>query len=1008
MRGPAPGGRSLLRLALAALAWLVAVAGSEAAPWTLRVFAGDGLPDKHVKGITQTPDGWLWVATTRHLARFDGVRFEAVPIQAFTGGLSPRIAGLLGGRDGLWLPTDEGPVVHVGASRLRSMTNGVPRLVVDDAVEDGQGALWVVYRRGDVYRVRDGRAVAFGPKEGVPPAVSRASLAVDRSGRIWMLKAGRVLRFEGERFEPVAALEDVPSRLAPARRGGVWIAAPPHLLNCDENGVTTRRALMPPEHQLSRPHVLYEDGVGALWIGMAFSGLVRYHEDRFENIPTSHRGIVSLFEDREGTLWVGTAGGGLNRIQPRVIALEGRESALPGQQVQSIAEDAEGVLWGARPSGELVFRRNDEDGWRVSSTGRERHGAATAVAADGKGALFVGTRGSLLLHRLQDGRWTTWDRQQGFVVHNTCALVATRGGDVWIGGDGPPIVLRLRADVLRRFDLPPGTRYVRAMVEDAGGNVWIGADQGVLLRARGDEWIDETPRAPGAKAAAIRALHASADGVLWIGYDDGGLGRLHDGRFARFGADQGLSVPSVIAIFEGGGGRLWLATEAGFLVLRTKQLEDVAAGRAARVEPVWSAAEEPMPSLPAGFCGWTGPVRARDGRIFVPLGNTLAVVEPSQQPRPLGAPPVAITRVLVDGEIAAVDAGWLPAEAFGAAVNLTRTPRVSLAPRHRRLEVDVSALSLRTPENVRFRHRLEGLDDTWTTQTARRISYSRLPAGRYRLHVTACGSDGTWNEAGAALEITVAPFLWQTVWFRAGALLLFGGLVAAAIRVVSLRQLRARLAEAERQAAFDRERTRIARDIHDDVGNQLMRITLLGELSLRDLGEPAGPVGARVREISSAVHEVTEALDEIVWAVNPGHDTLPHLLNRIAQFTVDYLRTAGVTARLDLPENPPDWTVSAEVRHNLFLAFKEALTNAVRHAQATTIDVAASVTNDALTLVVSDDGRGFTPGPASAMADGLRNMDARVRDLGGDMALRTAPGSGTRVAFRVPWPREGG
>ena len=981
------------------LAWSPTAAAAADSRWSLRVFAGEGLPEKYVAGITQTPDGWLWVATPRHLARFDGVRFEPFHVETWAG-VSRRIRGVVPSHEGgLWLPTDDGPIIHVRREGARLVSDGVPKLRVEDMVQDGQGALWVAYRGGVLCHTREepGRGAVMVPAPGLPPEGIHAYLGVDRGGRVWVVKGGRVGVFEGAGYRHVATVQHSLSSLGAARSGGVWLAVGQRLFRCDEAGRLEDHGTLPPEHRRSRVTVVREDRSGAVWIGTSFSGLVRYHEGRFENVPTSHPTVVTLFEDRETTLWVGTGGGGLNRIERRAVVLEGTEGGLPGEQVRSLAEDAAGVLWGATPSGQVVFR--DGQGWRpLAGSGDWLQGAATTVAADRSGALFIGTRDDKL-HRWEKGRVATWGRAEGLEMHAICAMAADGQGDLWIAGESPTRVQRLSAGTLRVVELPPDTRPVRTMVEDPDGSVWMGAAHGVLLRAKDGALIDETGRAPGGDFL-IRSLHVSADGTLWIGYDDGGgLGRLKDGRFAKLAAAQGLPQQTVIAIFSASDGRLWIVTEAGILRLSQKQIEDVAEGRTPRVQSVLGRLDAAMPSLPALSCGGTGAVRARDGRTFVPLGSVLAVVDPERETDDVGPPPVAITRVAIDGKTAAFDTGVMPLRVAGEASDLHRSRVVQVPPQHRRLEVDVTALSLRAPENVRFRYRLEGLEDDWTEDAGRRLSYSRLPAGRYRLRVLARGSGGTWNESGTSLDIVIHPFVWQTWWFRVAALLALGGTLAAVVRFVSLRQMRARLAETERQAALDRERTRIARDIHDEVGNQLTRITLLSALSLRDLGTPAGPAGEHVAEIAVAVREVTDSLDEIVWAVNPGHDTLPHVANRLAHFAIEYLRTAEIACRLQVPDTPPPLPISAEVRHNLFLAFKEAMTNAVRHSRATMVEVTVSLDGGALQVVVRDDGCGFAHAPSDPMADGLRNMRQRIEDIGGRMELTSAPGAGTRVAF---------
>jgi signal transduction histidine kinase len=199
-----------------------------------------------------------------------------------------------------------------------------------------------------------------------------------------------------------------------------------------------------------------------------------------------------------------------------------------------------------------------------------------------------------------------------------------------------------------------------------------------------------------------------------------------------------------------------------------------------------------------------------------------------------------------------------------------------------------------------------------------------------------------------------------------------------------------------------KERARIAKDIHDDLGANLTQITLLSELARQDMTAPE-KAGGHVDKISSTARQVMKSLDEIVWAVNPRNDTLPHLVDYLGQFTLDFLRAPGIRCRLDLPEHPPALNVPADIRHNLFLAVKEALNNIVKHAGATEVRLGVDVSNGKLRVMVRDDGHGFEQSPDNAWADGLRNMRQRMGEIGGDCAIESHAGQGTTITFDVPW-----
>jgi len=383
-------------------------------------------------------------------------------------------------------------------------------------------------------------------------------------------------------------------------------------------------------------------------------------------------------------------------------------------------------------------------------------------------------------------------------------------------------------------------------------------------------------------------------------------------------------------------------------------------------------------------------------------------VDPGGLGENLKPPPVLLTRGTIDERAIASYGGVLPVSAnrSDAALPLgLADARLRLPPEHRRLEFDFTALSFAAPENVQFRHRLEGFDDDWVEAGPQRTAaYPRLPAGNYVFRVTACRSDGVWNQGGATLSLVVTPFLWQTWWFRSAALAAFTLAIIAIVRYVSFRRLHERLRLLEQQAALHKERARIAKDIHDDLGANLTQIALLGELAQQDRGEPE-KAAERSGKISSTARQAIKSLDEIVWAVNPRNDTLAHLLDYSGQFALDYLRLAGIRCRLDFPEQTPARDLSTDLRHNVFLVVKEAIHNIVKHSRATEAWVRATVSDQALDMVVEDNGCGFERAPDDAVSDGLRNMRQRLAEVGGECRIESRPGQGTKVALRLPWPK---
>lgn len=963
--------------------------------WTRRVWrSDDGLPNNHVTGLARTNDGYLWVATYSMPARFDGMRFEAHAPKDMGLGSHQKISALAPSTDGgLWLGTLHGAVVLLDSRRLSITTEELPYKPVESLVEDGKRTLWISHQGGTLHRLKDGVLTMLGPEHGIPPSTTPdryvCSLAVDTSGIAWLSKDGHVGTLEGDRFQSFVRLAPANARLGAARGGGMWIYAEGQLLRFVAGQPPQRLGEIP-----ARPgtdaHALLEDRHGHVWIGTT-GGLFHYDGRRIQLVPTSDPRISSLLEDDKGHLWVGTVGGGLNSIVPRVISLETTETGIPTGIVQSLAADATGRLWATTQSG-LLLRRSPDGSWQtLSSDPAWPGGRAATVAADAEGAVWIGTR-DRALHRWKAGAYSSWRRVNGLASREIHGLVVARNGDVWLALSTPDVVQRLRNGKFDTFPMPEGIRVIRAIAEDAADNIWVGSSKGMLVRIRNGVVTDETPSTSG-QPLSIRCLHATPDGSLWIGYADEGIGWWKSGRFIHISPTLGLPEPNVSQIVADGTGWLWFAGDHGIFKVWQTDLESLALGHLEQAHFIRYGPSEGLSSVEANFGDSPGAARTPDGRLWIPLRTALAVVDPARaQPDPT-PPAVVLKRVAVDERTLAAYTHPVPVRDALDLRDAAATPRLSAG--HHRVSFEFAALAFASPENVRLRHRLEGLDESWSDAgTARSATFSRLPPGRYRFHLQACNSDGVWNEAGASFIFVVTPFVWQTWWFRLSALAVLVAAIVAIVRMVSLRRIQTRLRLLEQQAALHKERTRIARDLHDEFGTRLTELGLLAELERNPSSELIAHIRALERD-----------LDTIVWAVNPRNDTLDHLVGFICRVAGDFLARSSLRCRFAIPDDLPARPLSPELRHHLFLVVREALNNIVKHASATLVKLTVALEGDLLRLTIENDGPGFSVAAAEAGArNGLRNMRARIEELGGRFELTSSPEAGSVLIVCVPLP----
>jgi signal transduction histidine kinase len=330
---------------------------------------------------------------------------------------------------------------------------------------------------------------------------------------------------------------------------------------------------------------------------------------------------------------------------------------------------------------------------------------------------------------------------------------------------------------------------------------------------------------------------------------------------------------------------------------------------------------------------------------------------------------------------------------------------VTIPPGRGELEIHYTGLSLQRPEKNRFRYQLEGVDTDWVDAENRRVAYyNHLHPGQYRFRVMGSNDDGIWNAVQASIAFVLQPVFYETSWFLGlcGLALVAG--VAGSVRYVSIKRLARKLAVLEQQHAIEKERARIAKDIHDDLGASLTQITMLSD---RAEAEDAGELRTNTRKISTTAREMAQSLDEIVWAVNPQHDTLEGLVEYLSQSADEFLEDTPIRSHLKLPSELPRCPIPAEVRHQLFLAFKEALNNAVKHARASEIVITVAIDGERLLVSVADNGKGFDPSNSRNGGNGLQNMRKRLEGLGGQFDLVSRPNEGTQIRMSIPLERTG-
>jgi signal transduction histidine kinase/ligand-binding sensor domain-containing protein len=965
----------------------------------------DGLPQGAVLTMVQSRDGYLWLGTLSGLVRFDGLQFEVFDESNTPGLNSGWVVCLFEDGEGhLWLGTETAGVAVIADGQVHALPVPLPgaerRLAA--ACQDATGTVWLYTANGELWRCGRDRTNSFLVERGLP-SLCRSMIA-ESNGRVWV---GTDWSLSALAPVPDAGSLDLPVQtnlsvrqldlLLASRQGGFWCLAEGHILKWTTNGLVDFGTY--PWGPV-RPSAACEDGEGNLIVGTLGAGLFWFDVTGQPTQVSTNQGlsynyILSLLMDREGNLWVGTDGGGLNRIKRQAFqTLE----PTAGRVVQSVSPHPAGGLWiGFNAIGpEAVGLMYWSNGWIQPFGPRDGllSPSVRAVHVDSAGQVWVGTwgrRGAGLFH-FQAGR-LRWVADPELRNREISVIYQDRRGELWLGTVSG--LVRWREPHCQVFTTREGLSAddVRALAEDSQGGLWIGTRGGGLNYLRDGVFTVVRKQPDGLPSDEIASLWMDAEGVLWIGTFGSGLARWQAGRWTRYTTREGLADNNIGYLLEDDQGNLWIGSSAGLMRVAKADLNALAQGQKRTLAVRTYDKADGLPTRECTRGSQPGPCRTSDGRLWFPTTKGLASVNPTQLQPNTNPPPVLIRAVLVDGHLQ--NTNPLQTRPLGTLI---------IPPGKERLEVHYVSLNLGAPDRARFKYRLEGHETAWTEVGNLRVArYSKLPPGQYRFQVTACNEDGLWNPTGTTLAITVQPPVWRRWWFLTAATAAVLGVVVALVHYLSTQKLHRQLEALRQKEALERDRARIARDIHDQLGASLTQMSLLGELIEADRHAP-DEVAAHARQLSQTARDTTRVLDEIVWTVNPANDTLEGLVNYICKYAQDYLAVAGLRCRLELPAQVPAADIPPDVRHNVFLAAKEAITNVVRHAAASAVWVRLELEPAAFTLEIRDNGRGLpsATAPASGTRNGLRNMQRRMEDVGGQFWIGPGPTGGTAVRLTVP------
>jgi ligand-binding sensor domain-containing protein/signal transduction histidine kinase len=927
-----------------------------ATTWTHK----DGLRSTFIRSIAQTSDGYIWLGTTDGLFRFDGVRFIQWHTKEQYGlGVVNALRAL---RDGsLLVGTEAGIVGRVRGENLVSVRSGA---AVRGVLEDRDGVVWVATE--DRLLKYPGAQLSSTPVVFSLPANLLSGPFQDLSGSVWVSTEEGAQRLDQSGHARILAGR---MWLSQDATGAIWAtreAGTSELVDAHINPGGAREKL--------NIHAVLRDSLGTTWIGTFGSGLyrVRPNDGKPENW-TQSSGLVddfvsSLFEDREHNLWVGTRNG-LQRLHDSKVETITSRNGLASEEVLALASAPDGTVWAATAQG---VNRVDHERRDLCLKGAN----VMAIASDPQGRLWAGTATGLV--RLVNGLPEALHFSPE-LTHITAIAVDIRG-DAWLC-DSIHGLFRWsngHADDFSQVPLLKGKSILSAEA-DSRGRLWLGLYGGGIVVIENGQFRAYSDR-DGLPAGSVMSINADHDGKIWIGTETG-LSRFDGSKFVTWTTADGLPGDRVLWVLTDHRGMLWLGYSFGIVSIKQTSLDAAARNQLIRVEFDLLDSGDGLNGNPSRN-GQSSAVQASNGAIWFQLSEGIGIVDPRRLSRNPVAPPVQIEGMTADG------------------IQIDVAGPIGLRPRTRDVEFDYTALSFVEPRRVRFRYMLEGYDAAWReADTRRQAFYTNLPPRRYRFRVVACNNDGVWNEAGAALQFDLLPAFYQTAWFKVLCLMMTVMLAFCAYRW-RVWQLTASLrARFEERLA---ERTRIARDLHDNLLQNVLGISLQLEVTDELLAADDAarkPLQQALRLSKGAMTEGRRALNDLRAQQVASND----LVRAFAQIAQDFpARDAPVVEVLTEGQEQP---LNAVAGQDVLQIGRQAIANALQHAEARRVHVLLSYSRNRLCVRVKDNGCGIDESALNlgkAGHHGISGMRERAVRIGATLSILSRAGQGTEVCLDVP------
>lgn len=1018
------------------------------------ILSDKGLSQNTIHSVIQDREGFIWFATEDGLDKYDGYNFTVYKNDIHDkNSISDNfIWTIFEDKSGiLWIGTNSGGLSKfnrntekfVNYKNIPGDSTSLSNNNVRTIVEDEDGILWIGTEGGGLnsFDKKTNKFVRYLHNKNNPKSINNnnvLSVMEDNKGVLWVGNDGGLDRFNKstktfthfsyDRKNQNSISNNIILSIYEDKNDALWVGTVDGLNKFNTKTNKFKRFLTDPLNinnlSNSRINAILEDKFGTLWVGTG-SGLYQFDRQAKQFISLKqvsehvntliHNNILSLYEDNSGLIWIGTAEGGVVKFDRERMKFHHyknnptNNNSLNHNTVRAIYQDKNNILWiGTLGGGLNKFDVNKNKFTHFIHTQKDvsslSDNSVTSILRDNGGTLWVGTWGGGLNKAVSQSdnlikfvHYRHHPSESNSISSDIIqAIYQDSKGRIWVGTGVGLDLLDKKNGTFRNFMNDPNNPnsisnnlIQSCLKEDKQGRLWIGTWDGLNVLQIKNSSISDTNfkfisfkhninDTASLSDNRVISIYEDKTGTLWFGTYGGGLNKLIvsdevpgriDAHFVHYSVKDGLASNIIYGILGDDQGYLWLSTDNGL----------------SKFDPIKNTFRNYYASdgLQGNQFFWGASCKGTNGELFFGGTNGINAFFPSTLRDNTHVPPIVITNFQIFNQPAKAGDKNSPLEK-----SITETKSLEIPYNQNVFSFEYAALDFTAPNKNQYKYMMEGFDKSWIDAGNRRfVTYTNLDPGTYTFRVIGSNNDGIWNTSGASVQIRILPPFWRTWWFIIAAILVFGGIIASFItyRVKHLLDI-------------ERFRTKLAADLHDNIGSSLTEISILSEVISKKLDSADSQIKKSLKMISNNSRDLIDNMSDIVWLVNPKRDSLYDLILRLRDTYTELSSYTSISFRSENLKSLEKVSLSMEHRQHLYLIFKEGINNCITHSGCTEISLDAYVRGKRLEMILKDNGTGFKMN-GNESGNGLENIQRRARTIGGVLNIDSKIGEGTTLQF---------